>query len=260
MNRLEPILEEKRLAVARRLGAQRVAAAPSRPDRCRSLRAAIGRPGGPHLIAEVKRRTPTIPQLREPFDPVALARTYAGAGAAAISIVVDEPFFGGSLAWVTQVRQAVPLPVLAKDFLLDSCQVDDVAAAGADALLVIADIVPETLLVALLERCRQAQVEALVEVHTDTSLQRALRAGAPLIGINNRDLRSFEIDPTTAFRLAPRVPFGTPVVAESGISRREEIVALRAVGVWAVLVGEAILTSSDVAAKIRELLGRPSLP
>ncbi len=256
MSRLEPILDQKRATIAKR--AARATAQPiaRRADQCRSLREAIQPPGGPHLIAELKRRTPTIPVLREPFEPVRLAQEYAAAGASAISIVIDEPFFDGRIEWIQQVRDAVALPVLAKDFVLDPCQVDDAALAGADALLLIADIVPETLLTALIERCIHVGLEPLVEIHTEASLERAIRSGAPLIGINNRDLQDFTVDRSTALRLAPRVPRDIPVVAESGISAREEIIRLGAAGVHAVLIGEALLKSPDIVSKINELLGR----
>ncbi len=256
MSRLEPILDQKRATIARRAACAAAQPIVRRTDQRRSLRDAIRQPGGPHLIAELKRRTPTIPVLREPFEPVQLAREYAAAGASAISIVIDEPFFDGRIEWIQQVRDAVALPVLAKDFVLDPCQVDDAALAGADALLLIADIVPETLLTALIDRCARVGLEPLVEIHTEASLERAIRSGAPLIGINNRDLQDFTVDRSTALRLAPRVPQDIPVVAESGISAREEIIRLGVAGVRAVLIGEALLKSSDITDKINELLGR----
>lgn len=207
------------------------------------------------VIAEFKRRSPSRGDIAGLAEPARVARLYEEGGAAALSVLTDERFFGGSFADLAAARGAVRLPVLRKDFIVDPWQIYETRAKGADALLLIAAILEE-------EELRQYRgiavglgMAALVEVHDEADLNKALAGGADLIGINNRDLRTFVTDARTSLALAPLVPAGKTVVAESGIKGREEIEALLAAGIRAVLVGEALMAASDPAGKIRELRG-----
>lgn len=209
------------------------------------------------LIAEVKRASPSKGLLNPNLDPAAMAVTYAQSGAAAISVLTDR-YFQGSLDDLRQVADAVhPLgvPVLRKDFLLDPYQLYEARAAGADGVLLIVAALTQEHLVALLREARRLWLQCLVEVHTEGELERALAAEAEVIGINNRDLHTFHTDLAVTERLAPRIPKGKIVVSESGIASRQDVVRVRKAGVHAVLVGEALVTSPDPGAKIRELLG-----
>ncbi len=207
------------------------------------------------LIAEVKKRSPSRGLLRAEFDPVALARTYAQAGAAAISVLTDEPNFGGSLEHLRSVREALPEgpPLLRKDFLFDPYQLYEARVNGADAALLIAAILEPGALAELIALAGSLGMVALVEVHDEAELEHALSAHAEVIGINNRDLRTFQVDLGTTERLRPLVPAGKTVVAESGVFTRADVERLEGLGVQAVLIGEALVTSPDPGAKIREL-------
>lgn len=209
------------------------------------------------LIAEVKKASPSRGLLREQFDPLALARSYAGAGAAAVSVLTDERHFQGSLDHLASIRAALPQgpPLLRKDFLFDQYQLYEARVNGADAVLLIAAVLNPALLAQLIALAGALDMDALVEVHDERELERALMAGATLIGINNRDLRTFEVDLATTERLRPLIPPEATVVAESGIFTRADIERLGALGVHAVLIGEALVTAPDPAAKIRELFG-----
>lgn len=212
---------------------------------------------GVSLIAEVKKASPSKGLLRDDFDPVALARTYAAAGAAALSVLTDEKHFQGSLAHLAAVREALPggPPLLRKDFILDPYQVYEARYHGADAVLLIAAILDPALMAELATLAKTLGMAALVEVHNQRELERALASGAGLIGINNRDLRTFETDLAVTERLRPLVPPEVPVVSESGILTRDDLRRLAACNVQAVLIGEALVTSPDPAAKVRELFG-----
>ena len=214
--------------------------------------------GGIQLIAEVKKASPSRGLLRADFDPVDLADTYTGNGAAAVSVLTD-PRFQGELDHIVQIKAAGAsrqAPVLRKDFLFDPYQVYEARAAGADAILLIVAILTPQLLQELLGLSSSLGMSTLVEVHNETELQVALDAGAEIVGINNRDLRTFNTDLAVTEGLATQVPKGKIVVSESGISRPEHLRRLAGLGVSAVLVGEALLTSDDVAAKVRELSGQ----
>ncbi|HXG41581.1 MAG TPA: indole-3-glycerol phosphate synthase TrpC [Dehalococcoidia bacterium] len=217
--------------------------------------AAALRGPGLALIAEVKARSPSRGLLRPDLDPAALATTYARAGAAAISVLTDEKYFGGSLDHLRQVREALPdgPPLLRKDFVIDPYQVLEARAAGADAVLLIAAALEHKELERLLATARDLGMDALVEVHDEAELEAALAAGADLVGINNRDLRTFRVDLETTVRLRPLVPPGVTVVAESGIHTRQDAARLAALGVDAILVGEALVTAPDPALKVQEL-------
>ena len=209
------------------------------------------------LIAEVKKASPSRGLLRDGFDPVVLATAYADAGAAAISVLTDEKYFQGSLAHLRLIRDALPTgpPLLRKDFLFDEYQIYETRCGGADAVLLICAILEEELMRELIACANSLGMEALVEAHHEQEVQSAISAGGELIGINNRDLRTFNVDLATTERLAPLATEGAILVAESGIFRREDIRRLEACGVSAVLIGEALVTASDPAAKIRELFG-----
>jgi len=221
----------------------------------RSLAAAL-RAHPPGLIAEVKRASPSRGLLRADLDAVALARSYAEAGAAAISVLTEERYFQGSLADLKAVRQALDgPPLLRKDFIFDMYQLFEARAYGADAILLIAAILNPGLLTSLIALARSLGLECLVEVHDEPELERALMAGAEIVGINNRDLRTFDVDLATAERLRPLVPPEVTVVAESGVQTRADVQRLAALGVHGILIGEALVLADDPAAKIRELFG-----
>jgi indole-3-glycerol phosphate synthase len=208
------------------------------------------------LIAEVKKASPSRGVLRDDFSAVGLARAYTKAGAAAISVLTDKRHFQGSLDHLAAIRAlpGVP-PLLRKDFLFDPYQLYEARARGADAVLLIAAILDLELLAGLLALADELGMDALVEVHDQAEVERAARAGATLIGVNNRDLRTFEVDIATTERLRPFIPPAATVVAESGIHSRADVERLAALGVQAVLIGEALVTAPDPAAKIRELFG-----
>jgi indole-3-glycerol phosphate synthase len=209
------------------------------------------------LIAEIKKASPSRGLLSPDFDPVALADTYAENGAAAISVLTDPRFQGtlDHLASVKEVVQARGIPVLRKDFLFDPYQVYEARACGADAVLLIVSILTPQKLAEFLRLSSELGMECLVEVHTPEELQAALDAGAEIIGINNRDLRTFHTDLSVTRKLAGLAPRGKIVVSESGISAREDMAMLKGLGVHAALVGEALITAADVGAKVRELAG-----
>ena len=213
------------------------------------------------LIAEIKKASPSRGLLVPSFDPEVLAKTYVNNGAAAVSVLTD-PRFLGTLEHLAMVKKAVDpnrTPVLRKDFIFDPYQVYEARAHGADALLLIVAVLSQEQLVSLLSLCQKLWVQALVEVHDEAELTRALDAGAEIIGINNRDLHTFETDLSVTERLVGRVPRGKISVSESGIFTAADVARLRGIMVNAVLVGEALVTAPDVGAKARELaLGEPS--
>jgi indole-3-glycerol phosphate synthase len=224
---------------------------PSEPPR--DFLGALARRGA--IIAEIKRRSPSVPAFRQCGPVEDLARVYAGSGAAAISIVTDEPNFGTSLVDVARVRAAVGLPVLVKDFVLDDYQVLEARAAGADALLLIARILAPETLAHLLASARRLGMEALVECHDASDVARAAGAGASCVGVNHRDLASLAVSLAPARELFARIPAGARRVAESGIESRVAIEDLLAAGADAFLIGGALLRADDPGAKLRELAG-----
>ena len=210
---------------------------------------------GVQLIAEVKRSSPSRGVLRPDLDHVELARTYAANGAAAVSVLTEEQYFGGSPEQLTEVREAIAsVPVLMKDFIFEPYQIYEARACGADALLLIAAMLSSLQLEELLSLSRALGMRCLVEVHDEEELERALVCGAMILGINNRDLRTFKIDLETTGRLRPLIPPDRIVVSESGIRDRGDMERLRSWRVNAVLVGETLVTAPDVAAKMKELL------
>ena len=207
------------------------------------------------VIAEVKRASPSAGVIRAGFDPVAIARAYQEAGASCVSVLTDEPSFGGKLAYLEEIRSAVALPLLRKDFVLDRYQLLEARLAGADCVLLIAEILPADRLPALLREAEALGLEALVELHDPANLPRVLEAGAKLVGVNNRDLRTFAVDIGQTLALAAQIPSDVCLVSESGIKGQADAARLRSAGVRAVLVGEALMRSDDIAATMRELRG-----
>jgi indole-3-glycerol phosphate synthase len=207
-----------------------------------------------HLIAEVKRASPSGGVLKPDLDVVKLAQSYARCGAAAISVLTEGHYFGGSGQDLVAIRQKLPqTPLLRKDFILKPYQVFEARAWGADALLLIAAILDDNQLKELLSLSHELGMQCLVEVHSQEELKRALKQDARIIGINNRNLDTLAVDIDVTRRLRPLIPPDRIVVSESGLKGREEIEELRKLGVNAVLIGEVLVTASDVAAKIKEL-------
>jgi indole-3-glycerol phosphate synthase len=254
---LDEILEQKRreldLARAARSPEELARAAQDVVETPRGFGAALRSGPEPRVIAEIKRRSPSRGEIREDFDPIACAEAFADGGAAALSVLTDEHFFGGHLSFLSKVRGAVDLPLLRKDFTIDPYQVDEARLGGADAVLLIATALRQDELVALCSRTAERSLDALVEVHDESELERAVAAGADLIGINNRDLRSFETDLCVTERLAPRIPEGVVVVAESGIFNPEDVRRLQRAGAHAFLVGESLMRQEDLSLALRAL-------
>ncbi len=214
----------------------------------------------PALIAEVKKASPSAGIIRPDFEPVRIAAAYAAAGADAISVLTDRPFFQGSLEYLRAIREAVDLPLLRKDFIIDPRQILEAIEWGADAILLIVAILDDHRLRLFHELAEAAGLAALVEVHDEAELDRAIAIGAPLIGVNNRNLKTFTVDLATTERLATRLrefrhPDETLLVAESGIHTRADVDRLLRCGASAILVGESLMREADVGAKVRELAG-----
>lgn len=218
--------------------------------------AALQRPAGGQvrLIAEVKKASPSAGSIRD-GDPLFFARAMAGGGAAAISVLTEESFFRGTLADLSRIAAGVPVPVLRKDFLVDPYQLIEARAAGAAAALLIVAMLSDVELATMLREAAALGLAALVEVHDRPELERALAAGARIIGINNRNLRTLKVDTETTYALRALVPPSTLVVSESGQRTRADLDRLAGAGIDAVLVGEAIMRAADVERKVRELLG-----
>jgi indole-3-glycerol phosphate synthase len=258
MGLLDEIVASTRAAVGERRRATPLSALEARAATLRpacDLGAALTprEPGTVRLLAELKRKSPVAGVLARGFDPVARAPEYVGAGAAALS-VLTAAHFEGSLADLDTVRARVGCPLLRKDFVVDEYQLWEARAHGADAALLIVAILEPPRLADLHEAARGLGLGALVEVHDEGELDAAARLGARLIGINNRDLKTFRTDLATTERLAPRAPAGATIVSESGIASRADVARVAAAGAHAVLVGEALSRSGDPAAKVRELL------
>lgn len=210
---------------------------------------------GVQVIAEVKKASPSAGVIRDDFDPVAIARTYQQHGAAALSVLTDTPFFQGELAYLTMIRAVVALPLLRKDFILDRYQLLEARLAGADAVLLIAEILAGEALPRLLRQAHDLGLQALVELHDAANLPRVLDSGARLIGVNNRDLRTFVTRLEHTLELAARVPGDRCLVSESGIRTRADVLRLQAAGVRAILVGESLMRASDIGAQLDQLRG-----
>jgi indole-3-glycerol phosphate synthase len=220
----------------------------------RGFRVALGRPtGSVAVIAEIKRRSPSKGDLFPGLDPADVARAYERGGAACLSVLTDVDFFGGSVADLQAARRAVSLPVLRKDFTVSARDVCDTRIMGADAVLLIVAALDQAELTDLLALARDLGIDALVEIHDEAELERALAAGADLIGVNQRDLVTFEVDTARAVRVAPRIPERVMRVAESGIGGPADAAALVHAGYHALLVGESLVTSGDPAGAVSAL-------
>ena len=221
----------------------------------RRFAAALRVPGEVRVIAEIKKASPSAGVIRADFDPVAIARTYADHGAACISVLTDEPYFQGRLEYLSQVRAAVGVPLLRKDFVLDRYQLLEARLAGADAALLIAEILPDNRLAVLFREATELGLDVLVELHDAEQLPRVLDCGATLVGINNRDLRTFETRLDHTLEVMANIPSGVAVVSESGIRTPADMKRLADAGVAAVLVGESLMRSPDIGAALDRLRG-----
>ncbi len=245
--------EQVALEKARRPQSELQAAAQDAPP-ARPFAPALARPGEINVIAEHKRRSPSRGAIREDLAPGDVARRYEQAGAAAISVLTDQPFFGGRLAHLAEARANAALPVLRKDFVVDPWQIWEARAAGADAVLLIVAALSARELGGLLSVAREAGVEALVEVHDRSELGRALDAEARVVGVNNRDLRTLAVSLETALSLAPAIPDHAVAVAESGIRTGADLRRLRDAGFDAFLVGEQLMVAPDPGEALARLL------
>ena len=269
MTILDKIVAQKRLEIAR---------LPAEPVTPASLRSALEQRGGLRdfatalrrprighvaLIAEVKKASPSAGVIRPDFDPVRIAQEYEAAGATCLSVLTDEKFFQGSLAYLRDIRKAVGLPLLRKDFIIDERQILEAIHGGADAILLIVAILDDAHLERFHRLATAAGLAVLVEVHDEPELARALAIGAPLVGVNNRNLKTFQVELATTERLASRLrehSGGSDVflVAESGIHTRADVGRLARAGAGAILVGESLMREVDLAAKVHDLLGGSS--
>lgn len=249
----EEIAERSERLGLRELRRQIDGAPPIRPF-LEHLKRAIGR-GDPAIIAEIKRASPSKGLLRDPFQPADIARSYAASGATCLSVLTDRDFFQGCEDYLREARAACPLPVLRKDFIVDPYQVYEARAIGTDCILLIVAALNDVVLRELAKLAADLGMDVLVEVHDVEELDRALALDAPLIGINNRSLRTFETRLDTTLNLLPRIPADRTVVTESGIRAAADVALMRERGVHAFLVGEAFMRAADPGAKLAELFG-----
>jgi indole-3-glycerol phosphate synthase len=265
MTILDTIVEQKKREVAR-LPARIIAAGDLRDAMLehgerRDFLAALRHPksGFVALIAEVKKASPSMGVICKDFDPVRIAREYEAAGASCLSVLTDEKFFQGSLDYLRQIRAAVKLPLLRKDFIIDERQILEAIEWGADAILLIVAILDDEQLERFHSLATDAGLTVLVEVHDEAELDRAISLGAPLIGVNNRNLKTFQVDLTTTERLAKQlfssVAKSSLLVAESGVHTRADVVRVTQSGAGAVLVGESLLKDGNIQARVRDLIG-----
>ena len=261
MNILDKIVAEKRREVGsmkkRTAEAALRSKAAARTD-FRDFKAALRNKAGVSLIAEVKKASPSAGLISKDFDPVRVAIAYEQAGASACSVLTDEKFFQGHLDFLAKIRRATRMPLLRKDFIIDEYQIYEASAAGADAILLIVAILDPEQLTRYHAISKENSLATLVEVHDEGETERALKAGAEIIGINNRNLKDFSVDLGTTERLAARIrqhESRIVLVAESGLHTRSDVERVRGAGVDAILVGESLMRSADIAAKVKELVG-----
>jgi indole-3-glycerol phosphate synthase len=243
-------VEQARVEVSQEELIKRIASLGSR----RSFKQAVSQPGKLNLIAEIKKASPSKGMLRQDFNPVEIARAYQAAGACALSIITDKKFFQGDITYLKAAREAVSLPVLRKDFIIDQYQLYQSVCAGADSVLLIIRLLSPEQLAEFSALCAQLNLEALCEVHNEEDLEKALSVDCELIGINNRNLDTFVEDLQVSARLIKKIPKGKILVSESAIRTAEDVKYLQGLGVNAVLIGEAFMRSPDINAKIEELM------
>jgi len=222
--------------------------------RYRLFKNKISQPGPIHLIAEIKKASPSKGMLRENFDVTAIAKTYVEHEAAAISVLTEEKFFLGKPEDVKKVSDNFNVPVLTKDFIIDENQLYEARANGASAILLIVSILDDQTLKSLFDVASRLDLDCLVEVHDENELKRALAIGSDIIGINNRNLHTFDVDIQTAARLIPQIPFGKVIVVESGIQSHQEVKKFQQLGAHAVLIGETLMRAQDIGKKIEEIM------
>ena len=255
---LEEIVATKRQEVAKarvRLPFEELEAQASEAPPVRDFRGALAGGGPIQLIAEVKKASPSAKVIRADFDPIAIARTYQAHGAACLSVLTDVPYFQGHLSYLARIRASVAIPLLRKDFLIDEYQVVEARMAGADAILLIAEILDDEKLVSLQDLAKRWGMSVLVEFHDPANLPRVLASGADLVGINNRDLHRFVTDLDLTLRLRDQIPPEVTLVSESGIRTRADVERLEAAGVSAILVGETLMRADDMGLAAERLLG-----
>ncbi len=247
----EELSETKRQAPFPDIRSKALDAAPTR-----GFGKALSGTGGIRLIAEVKKASPSKGVIREDFDPVKISQIYEKYGASCLSVLTERKFFQGDLEYLGRIRKVVKLPLLRKDFIIDEYQIHEARAAGADAILLIAACLEKQQIEDYLEIARQLGLDVLVESHTYKELDKTLHAGAALVGINNRDLKTFAVSLQTTLDLLKDIPDDRMVVSESGIRTRSDVVKLHDAGVDAVLVGESLMRETDIGKKVKELLGK----
>ncbi|MBM2834746.1 MAG: trpC [Candidatus Brocadiaceae bacterium] len=249
-HKLSEVAEDKR-----RVSLETLKEQCKKKQKARSFGAALKSNTNIRIIAEIKKASPSLGIIREDFNPVEIARIYEASDAAAISVLTDEKFFQGNLSYLTDVKKSVNLPILRKDFIIDSYQIYEARSAGADAILLIAALLSKEEIQRYLELAGELDMDCLVEVHSEAELKKVLQTNAHIIGINNRDLATFKTDLETTVRLRPMIPAEKIVVSESGIKSRTDVEKLMKEGVDAILVGETLMKSDDISSKLRELLG-----
>ncbi len=221
----------------------------------RAFKETISKSGKIKLIAEIKKVSPSKGVFREDFEPVEIAKAYEAAGASCLSILTDKKFFQGDIAYLKAVREAVKLPILRKDFIIDKYQIYESLCAGADSILLIAQVLSDAQLREFSSICAELKLDALCEVHNEEDLDKALKADCAVIGINNRNLQTFEEDLGVTARLIKKVPKDKIIVSESAIKTAKDVMYLHSLGVSAVLIGEAFMRSDDIEAKVKEIMG-----
>lgn len=258
-NVLDKIVAHKRVEIAAAKAARPLAELQTGVQYAAPVRNFLGALQAHHplgLIAEVKRASPSAGLIRDDFDPVEIAKIYEENGAACISVLTDEHFFQGSLKYLEDIRKAVQLPVLRKDFILDPYQVYEARCSGADAILLIAECLEDAELRDLYELSHELSMETLIEVYEPQNVDRVLALSPRLMGVNNRNLQTFETSLEHTIQLRQKIPQEVLLVGESGIHTREDVLRLQNGGAHAILVGESLMRSADIGARVRSILGR----
>jgi len=219
-----------------------------------SFKRNIARPHHINLIAELKKASPSMGIIRGDFNPLKIALTYQANGASAVSVLTDERFFEGNIKTLKELRERVTLPLLRKDFIIDEYQIYESLYWGADAILLIAQILTDSELATFIKLTKDLGMDAMVEVHTEEDTEKAVKSGASIIGINNRDLNTFKVDLSVTQRLVRLIPDSRVKISESGIKTYEDVMFLKSLGINAVLIGEAFMQADDISAKIREIM------